>query len=65
MALGMLHARRRAVAHRQVGREVTDHAVGHLRSELCARFTEEFARDGAAQGFLPLYRCSYMSLSSA
>ena len=33
--------------HRQVGREETDHAVGHLRSELCARLTEEFAGDGA------------------
>jgi hypothetical protein len=33
--------------HRQVGREETDHAVGHLGSELCARLTEEFARDGA------------------
>jgi hypothetical protein len=29
--------------HRQVGREETDHAVGHRRSELCARLTEEFA----------------------
>ena len=32
--------------HRLVGREETDDlAIGHVRSELCARLTEEFAGD--------------------
>jgi hypothetical protein len=33
--------------HRLEGREETDLAVGHLRSELCARLTEELAGDRA------------------
>ena len=33
--------------HRLEGREETDRAVGQVRSELCARLTEEFAGDRA------------------
>lgn len=35
--------------HRLVGREETDLAVGHLRSELCAQLTEELAFNGACR----------------